>query len=139
MRGNDERMFSLEKLGSQLISDFICFFGLHFSGFEGLAQLVSDHFVVNLSAGDGHILAARKQKLLICGFRGAGICRDQRAAFCLIRVLHVIHPRFQALCNGLALVNVHRNDASRCHEHLRIKRKAAIRDSHKPPHANEVQ
>lgn len=56
-----------------------------------------------------------------------------------IRVLHVIHPRFQALCNGLALVDVHRNDASRCYEHLRIKRKAAIRDSHKPPQANEVQ
>ena len=71
--GDDKRMFTLQKSRRQLIADLIRFLWRYFSRLEGLAQLIGNHFVVNPPAGNGDILIARKQKLLICCFLGAGI------------------------------------------------------------------
>ena len=70
---DNKSMFTFQKSGRQLIANLIRFFRRDFTWLEGLAQLVGDHFIANPPTGDGDILIARKQKLLICGFRGAGI------------------------------------------------------------------
>ena len=73
MGGDDKSMFALQKPGGQFITDLICFLWRDFSRLEGLAQLIGNHFVANPPAGNSHILIPCKQKLLVCGFRGAGI------------------------------------------------------------------
>ena len=68
------------------------------------------------------ILILRNQKLLVCCFRRAGIRWNQLAAIRFVRVLHIFHPRLQALCYGLSLVDVHRNNSSGRHTFLHKKK-----------------
>ena len=58
---------------STTLSDLIRFLRRNLARLEGLAELISDHFIMNLSAGIGKIRIARKQKFVVSGFGRTGV------------------------------------------------------------------
>lgn len=73
MCADNKGIITFQQFRSQLVSDLVCFLWRNFAGLKGLPELISNHFIVNLPAGIGDVRIAREQKLMISGFRGAGI------------------------------------------------------------------
>ena len=112
MGSYNEGMVALSKPLGQLLANGVCFFRRHFSGLEGLPDLVGDHVPLVPPSGDVLILAFCQQELLIRRHGVALISGDKLPFFGLFRVLGVISSVPEALGNALALVDV-QGDQSR--------------------------
>lgn len=73
MYADNKGIITLQQFRGQLVSDLIRFLWRNLAGLEGLPELVSNHFIMNLSAGIGKIRIARKQKFVVIGFGRTGV------------------------------------------------------------------
>lgn len=123
--GNNKSVFAFRPSHRCFIAYLICFFRCNFSGFEGLANLVSYDIVLLLSAGGVLILPFGKKKFFIGSFRIALIGTDKFAVIGFRCILRVVCSVSQTLSDCLALVHMERNQPCCCHSHhILSKRKS---------------
>ena len=104
-------VFSFGEAHSQLVANPIGFLRCDFTRFERLTNLVSNHIILLPSAGDMEILPLSQKKFLVCRHRITFIASDQFAFFRLFRILCIISPVTQTLCNGFPFVDMQCNQS----------------------------
>ena len=121
----NKSMLSFCKSHCSFITNLIRFLRGYFTGFEGLANLVSYDIVLLLSAGGVLILPFGKKKFFIGSFRIALIGTDKFAVIGFRCILRVVCSVSQTLSDCLALVHMERNQPCCCHSHhILSKRKS---------------
>ena len=104
-------VFSFGEPHSQLVANPVGFLRCNLPRFEGLANLIGNHIVLLPSAGDMEILSLSQKKFLVCRHGIAFISAHQFAFFRLFRILSIISPVAQALCNGFPFVDMQCNQS----------------------------
>ncbi len=115
VRRHDERILAFGKTEGELIANPVGFLRSHFSRFEGLSYLVSNHITVLALPGDLIVLALLQHEFLINGKRIALIGGDQFAFFGFLRILGIIRSLAEAFRYGPAMSRMHSNESCRCH------------------------
>ena len=103
---HNESVFALRPTHGSFIAHLVGFFRRDLTGLEGLADLIGDHIVALLSAGDVLILPLGQQKFLVCGFGVAFVGADELAVIRFFCVLGVVRAVGKTLSDGLAFVDV---------------------------------
>ena len=103
---HNEGVFALRPSYGGFIANLIGFLRCDLTGLEGLADLIGDHIVALLSAGDVLILPLGQQKFLISGFSVAFVGADELTVICLFCVLGIVRAVGKTLGDGLAFVDV---------------------------------
>ena len=101
-----EGVFALRPTHGSFIANLIGFLRCHLTGLEGLTNLIGDHIVALLSAGDVQILPLGQQKFLISGFGIAFVGADELTVIRLFCVLGIVRAVGKTLGDGLAFVDV---------------------------------
>lgn len=114
MRTYDEWVAPFQEAIGQLITDLICFLRRDFAGLEGLPDLIGDHIVLLLPAGEDLIFSFCQKKLVFHRARITCIGRNQLLLICLFRIHSISGTVMQALCQCLPFVQVHRDDSCGC-------------------------
>ena len=103
---HNEGVFALRPSHGGFIAHLIGFLRCDLTGLEGLADLIGDHIVALLSAGDVLILPLGQQKFLVSGFGVAFVGADELTVIRLFCVLGVVRAVGKTLSDGLAFVDV---------------------------------
>ena len=122
VRCHDKGILSFGKPKGQLMPQSVCFLRRDLSRFEGLADLIGDHFMLLPPTGDLLILTLGQHKLFVHGHRVTLIAGDQFALFGLFRILCIIRSVTQTLSNGFPLVYMQGNESCCYHGHLLLSR-----------------
>ena len=104
-------VFSFGEPLPQLVANPVGFLRCNLPRFEGLANLIGNHIVLLSSAGDMEILPLSQKELLVCRHGIAFIAGHQFAFFRLFRILCIISPVTQTLCNGFPFVDMQCNQS----------------------------
>ena len=102
MSCHNEGILAFCKTECQLLSQSVRFLRCDLAGFEGLTNLISNHFMPLAATGDLLILALGQQELFIHGHGIALIPGDQFALVRLLRILRIIRSVAQTLGNGFS-------------------------------------
>ena len=89
---NEKGVLSFGKPFGKLHSNLICFFRCDFSRLKGLADLVGNHIVFGMLAGDVLVLTFGKQKFLIDCHGVTLIPSDQLTLFGFLWILCIVCP-----------------------------------------------
>lgn len=111
---HDEGVFALCPSHGGFIADLIGFLRGNLTGLEGLADLIGNHIVSLLSAGDVLILPLGQQKFLVCDFGIAFVGADELAVIRLFCVPGIVCSVGKTLGNGLAFVDMQGNQSCCC-------------------------
>ena len=103
---HNEGVFALRPSYGGFIANLIGFLRCDLTGLKGLADLIGDHIVALLSAGDVLILPLGQQKFLVSGFGVAFVGADELTVIRLFCVLGVVCAVGKTLGDGLAFVDV---------------------------------
>ena len=105
--GNEKGVFALCPAHCRFIADAVRLLRRDLPGFERLADLIAQHIRVPplLPACGSLVLGLAQKELSIGGHVVAAVGRDQFTALGLVRVLPVVKPLFQGLCDGFALAD----------------------------------
>ena len=105
--GNEKGILALCPAHRRFIADTVCLLRRDLTGLERLADLIAKHIGIPplLPACGGLVLGLAQKKLSVGGHVVAAVGRDQLAALGLVRVLSVVKPFFQGLCDGFALAD----------------------------------
>ena len=107
MSADDKSVFSLCQRHGEVITDLICPFRGNLPRFEGLPQVVGNHFIVLLFPADNSgILPLGKKKLLVNNRRIALVGCDQIAAVRFLWIFHIVCHSAQGLGNAPSLAAV---------------------------------
>ncbi|MPM44538.1 hypothetical protein SDC9_91216 [bioreactor metagenome] len=117
----------------QLVANTVGFLRLDLARLERLAYLIGDYIIFLFPAGDGLVLPFSEKKLRVHDGGVAFIGADVFAVVCLIGIFRIVGTVCQALGNGLALVNVHGNQARGCQRKTHLPSKTAGRYKAPPP------
>ena len=115
MSGHDEGVLAFQKPGCKFIAHLVCFLRGDLSGLKGLPHLIGDHVAFLLPPGDAFVLPLGKKKLRICCVRVTGISGNKLTFGGLLRFFRIVRAVGETLSNGLALVDVHGDNAGRRH------------------------
>ena len=99
----DKGILAFCKTESQLLSQSVRFLRCDLAGFEGLTDLLSNHFMPLAAAGDLVILAFGQHEFFIHGHGIALIPGDQFTLVRLLRILRIIRSVAQTLGEGFFL------------------------------------
>ena len=103
---HNEGVFTLRPTHGSFIAYLIGFLRCDLTGLEGLTDLIGDHIVVLLSAGDVLILPLGQHKFLVSGFGVAFVGADEFTIIRLFCVLGIVRAVGKTLGDGLAFVDV---------------------------------
>ena len=103
---HNEGVFALCPSHGGFIAYLIGFLRCNLTGLEGLPDLIGDHIVGLLPAGDVLILPLCQQKFLVSGFGVAFVGADELAVIRLFCVLRIVRAVGKTLSDGLAFADV---------------------------------
>ena len=115
MGGNDKSVIAFGKTHGSFIADLICFLRCDLPRLKGLADLVGNDVTFRFSSGCPEIFLLRQHEFFICCFGVACICGNVFSVLCLLSVLSIIRPVFQAPCHGFSLIYMHCDQSGCCH------------------------
>ena len=104
-------VFSFGEPQPQFIANPVGFLRCNLTRFEGLTNLIGNHIILLPPAGDVEILSLSQKKFLVSRHGITFISAHQFAFFRLSRILSIISPVAQALCNGFPFVDMQCNQS----------------------------
>ncbi len=111
----DKCMVALQEAHGQFSPYFIGFLWCNLTGLKGLANLIGNHIMLLLSAGDMLILSFSKQKFFVRSLWVTLIGTDKLAIIGLCLILRIVCTISKTLTNCFALVDVQSNQTCSCH------------------------